>query len=94
MDLLNWPELLQILKQYGPVVGLLLFLIFWQWRLIAGLLNRNAQVYEGHIKQLAQTQERLLTKLIGPQPSSVDAPTVKQIEHAVRENQRKEEDRK
>jgi hypothetical protein len=86
----NWVQLWTIVKQYGPAVGLLLVLIFWLARRIDKLLDRNAQIYESHIAQLTQTQSWLLTKLIGPQPSSSDAPTIKQLQAAVEDKQNKD----
>jgi hypothetical protein len=75
----DWSAFLTVLKQYGPLLGLLLFFIFWQWRQIQKLLESNSKIYEGHIKSLQETQDRLLTHLIGPRPSSLAAPTVEQI---------------
>lgn len=89
MEPANWVQLWTIVKQYGPAVGLLLVLIYWLARRIDKLLDRNAEIYESHIKQLTETQSWLLTKLIGPQPSSADAPTIKQLQKAVEEKQDK-----
>jgi hypothetical protein len=86
----NWVQLWAIVKQYGPAVGLLLVLIYWLARRIDKLLDRNAEIYESHIAQLTQTQSWLLTKLIGPQPSSSEAPTIKQLQEAVEDKQSKD----
>ena len=80
---MTFADFLNILKQNGPIVAVLLGIIWYQWRHIDKLLDRNAEIYEGHIKVLHETQERLLTKLIGPQQSSQDAPTMKQLTEAV-----------
>ena len=83
-------QLWQLAKQYGPVVGLLLALIFWlSWRLDK-VMDRNAQVYEAHIKQLSEIQNWLLTKIIGPQPSSTGQPTIQQMKETVKRAEEKE----
>ena len=43
------------------------------------LLDRNAQIYDKEIKRLADVQERLLTHILGSQPSSTVAPTIKEL---------------
>jgi hypothetical protein len=53
-------------------------------------MDRNAQVYESHIKQLSETQSWLLTKLIGPQPSSTGQPTIQQLKETVKQAEEKE----
>ena len=83
MDLVNWTQLLGLLKQYGPLITVLLVLVYWFARRIDKLIDRNTEIYEAHVKQLCETQKWLLTKLIGPQPSSSDAPTVKQLKDTV-----------
>lgn len=80
-----------LVKQYGPVVSILFILIFWMARRIDGLLDRNATIYEEHVKQLTETQKWLLTRLIGPQPSSTEAPTTKDLEALAK---KKKEDKK
>lgn len=75
----DWTQLLALLKQYGPVVAVLLVVIYWQARQINKLLDRNSSIYEAHIKSLWETQQWLMTKLIGPQPSSQASPTVQEI---------------
>ena len=76
---MDWGYFLTLLKQYGPVVAVLAVIIFWQAKRIDGLLDRNAQIYESHIKNLWETQQRLLTSVLGPQESSQDSPTVDDI---------------
>ena len=76
---MDWPQLLTLLKQYGPVVAVLLFLIYWQTRRIDHLLDRNAQIYENHIEQLWETQQRLLGIALGPQESSQKSPTMEDL---------------
>jgi hypothetical protein len=71
-----WSQFLQLLKEFGPVVGALLLIVFFQTRRIDHLLDRNEKIYEEHIKNLWETQKQLLTRLLGPQESSQDFPTV------------------
>jgi len=80
--LIDWPAFLNLIKQYGPTVGALLIIIYWQWRQIDKLLERNSTIYENHIKALYEAQSRLLDKLIGPQPSSQVLPTIKELKAA------------
>lgn len=91
MEVINWVQLWQILRQYGPVVALLPILIYWQSRRIDKLLDRNTEIYESHIKQLYETQKTLLTKLIGSQPSSDDEPTMQQLKETVKQADGKED---
>ena len=91
MDTTTWLQLWQLLKQYGPVVAILLLLIYWSWRRIDKLLDRNAEIYESHIKQLSETQKWLLTKLIGPQPSSAELPTIQELKETVKQAEEKKE---
>ena len=76
---MEYAQLLQLLKQYGPVVGLLLLHVWWLTRRIDALLDRNSKIYEGHIEHLWKTQERLMTSILGSQPSSEAAPTIEQL---------------
>ena len=76
---------MQLLKQYGPVVGLLLFMIYLDWRRIDKLLDRNSQIYESHVKELYETQKWLMTKLIGPQPSSTEVPTIQTLKETAKQ---------
>jgi hypothetical protein len=70
------PQLLLILKQYGPLVAISLFLLFWFSRRIDSLLDRNALIYEKHIEHLWETQKQLMAAVLGAQDSSEAAPTV------------------
>ncbi len=79
---MDWAQLLTLLKQYGPVVAVLLFIIYWQTRQIDKLLAKNAEIYESHIQHLWETQQRLLIRILGPQPSSQAAPTIDQLKKA------------
>jgi hypothetical protein len=91
LDTATWLQVWQLLKQYGPVVALLLLLIYWSWRRIDKLLDRNAEIYETHIKQLYETQKWLMTKLIGPQPSSTDLPTIEKLKETAKQAEEKKE---
>lgn len=77
--LLAWSELLAVLKQYGPVVGILLAYVWWQSRKIDQLLDKNAAIYEAEIARMSQVQDRLLSKLIGEPTSSASSPTTDQL---------------
>ena len=77
--MIDWPAFLNLVKQYGPTVAALLIIIYWQWRQIDKLLERNSTIYENHIKALYEAQNRLLDKLLGPQPSSQTLPTIKEL---------------
>src|ERR1700688_446911 len=70
------PQLLLILKQYGPLVAVSLFLLVWFSRRIDSLLDRNTLIYEKHIEHLWETQKQLLGGVLGAQASSEGAPTV------------------
>jgi hypothetical protein len=87
LDITRW---LELLKQYGPLLGLLLGFIVWQAHQINRLLDRNSSIYEGEIKRLAEVQNRLLAHILGPQPSSTESPTIKQLEEGAKrlENQK------
>jgi hypothetical protein len=84
--LVDWAAFLNLIKQYGPTVAVLLIIIYWQWRQIDKLLERNSTIYENHIKALYEAQTRLLDKLIGPQPSSQTLPTIKELKAATGES--------
>ena len=75
----RWLELIQ---QYGPLVGLLLVFIYWQARRIERLLDKNAKIYEAEIERMAKVQNRFLNQLLGPQPSSAGAPSIEAIKEA------------
>lgn len=77
--MIDWAAFLNLIKQYGPTVAALSIIIWWQWRKIDQLLERNSAIYETHIKALYETQNRLLDNLIGPQPSSQSLPTMKEL---------------
>jgi hypothetical protein len=49
------------------------------------LLERNSVIYDAEIKRLADVQERLLTHIIGPQPSSTSAPTIQDLKSGVKQ---------
>lgn len=76
---MNWPELLSVLKQYGPVVGILLAYVWWQSKKIDQLLDKNAAIYEAEIQRMSQVQDRLLNKLMGDPGTSSLSPTVDQL---------------
>lgn len=69
--IMDLAQFLLLLKQYGPLVGALIFLLWWFTRRIDGLLDRNATIYEGHIQHLWETQQRLLMTVLGAQESSL-----------------------
>jgi hypothetical protein len=77
--IVTWPELLAVLKQYGPVVGILLAYVWWQSRKIDQLLDKNASIYEAEIVRMSQVQDRLLSHLIGVPTSSTSSPTAEQL---------------
>ncbi len=79
MDITSWSQLILALKQYGPIVSIFVVFIIWQTRRIDHLLDRNTSIYEAEIKRLADVQDRLLNKLLGPQPSSSAAPTIQEV---------------
>lgn len=69
-------QFLALLKQYGPLLGLFLFYVYWSSKRIDSLLERNSKIYDDHIQHLWETQNQLLTALLGAQGSSQTAPTV------------------
>ena len=75
-SVMDLTQFLALLKQYGPLTAVLIFLLYWFTRRIDELLDRNAKIYEGHIQHLWETQQRLLERLLGAQASSQAAPTV------------------
>ncbi len=79
MEQAFWSQIIQALKQYGPIIALFVLFIAWQARKIDQLLDRNSSIYDAEIKRLAEVQERLLTKILGPQPSSSTAPTIQEV---------------
>jgi len=78
-------QFLLLLKQYGPTVGAVIFLLWWFTKRIDGLLDRNTSIYEGHIQHLWETQQRLLQKILGEQESSQASPTVEDLKKAAAE---------
>jgi hypothetical protein len=74
-----------LLQKYGPLVGLFLVMILAQAWWINRLLERNSVIYDAEIKRLADVQERLLTHIIGPQPSSTSAPTIQDLKSGVKQ---------
>lgn len=68
-----------LLKQYGPVVGVLIAFIVWQSRKIDQLLDRHEKAYSGEIERMSQHMGRLLDHVLGPLPSSTEAPTMGEI---------------
>ena len=76
---MQWMEWVMLLEKYGPLVGLFLVMILAQAWWINRLLDRNAEIYDGEIKRMAEVQDRLLTHIIGPQPSSTSAPTIRDL---------------
>lgn len=76
---MDWVRIGELLKQYGPLVGLLLVIVLYQSFQINRLLDRLRSVQDDEIKRLADVQDRLLTALIGPQSSSATAPDVKKL---------------
>lgn len=77
---MDWSGFLAIVKTSGPTIAVLLGIIWLQWRHIDRLLQRNADIYESHLKSLYETQDRLLTQILGPRTSSQEMPTMKQLQ--------------
>jgi len=75
----DWGKWLQLIQQYGPLVGLFVGFTVWQTQQISKLLQQNSTIYEAEIKRLSGVQDRLLTHALGPQPSSTSAPLVEQL---------------
>jgi hypothetical protein len=83
---LDFAQWVQLLKQYGPVVGLLLAFVFWQTRQINRLLEKNSAMYEAEIARMAKVQEQLLERLLGAvQPSSGVSPSVEKLKENARQ---------
>ena len=70
---------MSLLKEYGPLVGIVIAYVWWQSRKIDQLLDKNSAIYEAEIQRMSEVQDRLLTKLIGQPPSSTLSPTVDQM---------------
>ncbi len=75
----EWSLWLEIIKQYGPIVGLFLGLIFWQTRWINRLLRENRDAYLGEISRMHEREKMLLARLLGPQPSSLEQPRISEV---------------
>jgi len=75
----DWSKWLQLIQEYGPLVGLFVGFIIWQTFQINRLLERNSAIYDAEIKRLAEVQSWLLSHVLGPQPSSFAAPSVRQL---------------
>lgn len=82
---MDWAQWLLLLKQYGPLVGLFLGLVILQSIWINKLLDRNSSIYDAEIRRLAEVQERLLTHILGTQPSSASAPTIQALKDGVKQ---------
>jgi hypothetical protein len=82
---MQWEQWVMLLQKYGPLVGLFLVMILAQAWWINRLLERNSVIYDAEIKRLADVQERLLTHIIGPQPSSTSAPTIQDLKSGVKQ---------
>ena len=52
---------------------------WWQAKWINTLLNRHEEIYKGEIDRMSETQKRLLTHVLGEQPSSHDVPSVEEL---------------
>ncbi len=70
---------LELMKEHGPTIGLLIAFIIWQAIRIEGLMKRNANIYEKEIERLVTIQKDLLERLLGPQSSSNLAPNVSEL---------------
>lgn len=69
-------EILDLLREYGPLVGILLGFIWWQARWINRLLDRHERAYTGEIERMHEREKVLLGRLLGEQPSSQKLPNV------------------
>lgn len=87
-----WSAIAQGLKQYGPLVAMLSIFVYWQWKKIDDLLDRNSSIYQGEIERLAAVQSRLLDKILGPQASSSESPTVEDLKDKAKEAEIKKEE--
>lgn len=65
---------LEIVKQYGPIVGLFLAFIWWQSRQISDLIDELKDSYQGEIDRMHEREHRFLDYFLGPQASSDDMP--------------------
>lgn len=61
------------------MVGVLLLFIFSQARWINRLLDRHEKAYSGEIKRMNKMMNRLLTCVLGDQPSSQGMPSIEAL---------------
>lgn len=61
------------------MVGPLLAFIWWQSRQINRLLDRHETAYSGEIQRMHGHMNKLLEHVLGKQPSSATAPTIKEM---------------
>jgi hypothetical protein len=71
--------MLDLVKEYGPIVGVLLVFIGWQAHWINKLLDRHEKAYSGEIERMHEREKLLLGKLLGEQPTSQDIPDIEHI---------------
>jgi len=83
MDFEAWKALL---KEYGPLVGPLVALVAWQAFQIRKLIEWNSRRHDEEVARMARVQDRLLTHLIGPQPTSADSPSIKDLKKLTGKN--------
>ena len=76
MDFSAWEKLI---KEYGPIAGFLLALNVWQAYQIRRLILWNSQRHDEEIKRMATVHSRLLDHILGPQPGSDSAPSIKDL---------------
>ncbi len=76
VDFSAWERLI---KEYGPIAGFLLALNVWQAYQIRRLILWNSQRHDEEIRRMAGVQSRLLDHVLGPQPSSSSAPSMKDL---------------
>ena len=76
---LDWSTWWEILKEYGPILGLFIAFIIWQSRKIDQLLDRHEKAYSGEISRMDAHLKRLLDHILGPQPSSTEMPTIPEL---------------
>jgi hypothetical protein len=86
LEWLKWSSLLELIKSVGPTAAAALTIIWYQARKIDQLLDRNSTIFEAEIARMAELQNRLLSKILGDQPSSLAAPTVQQMKDAAPNN--------
>lgn len=77
--ILDWSTWWEILKEYGPILGLFIAFIIWQSKKIDQLLDRHEKAYSGEITRMDAHLTRLLNHILGPQPSSTEMPTIPEL---------------